>query len=288
VDPLESERLVHAGLFRDHDRICRFTDTSTGQMVRARGGICYNPYRKRWIAIMLEVGGTSALGEVWYLEADTMLGPWVHARKIVTHNNYSFYNVLQHPYFAGDGGRHIYFEGTYTYTFTHPLNTHPTPRYDYNQIMYKLDLEDPRLYLPVPIYRYEEDGEKKWGDHAAIPETVSGRERVFFAPDRPRAGTVPIYQTRDSKTGATVLTRVDYDLLSADRLPSVFYAIPPEAGHTEPQTAPLYEYTHVESGERLYTVRPPKDITRYYMSTEPICLVWKSPIDFDPFAIGIK
>jgi hypothetical protein len=26
-------------------------------------------------------------------------------------------------------------------------NKHPTPRYDYNQIMYRLDLSDPRVKL---------------------------------------------------------------------------------------------------------------------------------------------
>ncbi|MEI7633355.1 MAG: hypothetical protein WCK47_03640 [bacterium] len=286
VDPSEADRLVTAGLLKDSERLSRFTDTTTGRMIHARGMIAYNPYRKRWIAILLELGGTSALGEVWYLEADTPLGPWVHARKIVTHSNYSFYNVIQHPYFAKDGGRYIYFEGTYTYTFTHPLNTHPTPRYDYNQIMYKLDLEDPRLCLPVAIYRYEDAGRTMYRDHAAIPGAVTKRERVFFAPDRPRAGTVAIHEDIDRKTGATVLTRVDYDLITGERLHAAFYGIPPEAGNSPPQTAPILEYIHTITGVRLYSIQPPKDITRYYMSPEPVCLVWKSPIEFDPFALG--
>lgn len=41
------------------------------------------------------------------------------------------------------GGRFVYFEGTYTNTFT--SNREKTPRYDYNQIMYRLDLADNRL-----------------------------------------------------------------------------------------------------------------------------------------------
>ena len=40
----------------------------------------------------------------------------------------------------------IFFEGTYTHTFSG--NAQMTPRYDYNQIMYKLDLSDPRLAAP--------------------------------------------------------------------------------------------------------------------------------------------
>ena len=49
--------------------------------------------------------------------------------------------------FDKDGGRVIFFEGTYTNMFSG--NDDQTPRYNYNQIMYKLDLSDPRLRLPL-------------------------------------------------------------------------------------------------------------------------------------------
>jgi hypothetical protein len=58
--------------------------------------------------------------------------------------------------FDKEGGRAIYFEGTYASTFSG--NTHPTPRYDYNQIMYKLDLADPRLGLPERCKPHGERG----------------------------------------------------------------------------------------------------------------------------------
>ena len=45
-----------------------------------------------------------------------------------------------------EGGRVIYLEGSYVNTFSG--NPHPTPYYEYNQIMYRLDLSDPRLRLP--------------------------------------------------------------------------------------------------------------------------------------------
>ena len=63
-------------------------------------------------------GSSSFLGEVWFAEADTPLGPWVYARKIVTHEKYSFYNPKQHPMFDKENGRIIYFEGTYTTMFS--------------------------------------------------------------------------------------------------------------------------------------------------------------------------
>jgi hypothetical protein len=39
----------------------------------------------------------------------------------------------------------IYFEGTYNELISGAKQA--TPRYDYNQIMYRLDLDDPRLKL---------------------------------------------------------------------------------------------------------------------------------------------
>jgi len=60
---------------------------------------------------------------------------------------YNFYNVVHHPFFDKDGGRVIYFEGTYTTAFID--GARPTPLYDYNQVMYKLSLDDPRLRLPA-------------------------------------------------------------------------------------------------------------------------------------------
>jgi hypothetical protein len=106
--------------------------------------VFWNDYRKKWILVGHQIyGKASFLGEVWYAEANNPAGPWSKAVQIATHPNYSFYNVRQHPFFDQKGGQVIYFEGTYTTLFSG--NTSPTPRYDYNQIMYRLDLADPRL-----------------------------------------------------------------------------------------------------------------------------------------------
>ena len=74
-------------------------------------------------------------------------GPWKLATKIITHDQYSFYNPVHHAFLDQDGGRLIYFEGTYVNTFSG--NKDATPRYNYNQIMYRLDLDDPRLKFPT-------------------------------------------------------------------------------------------------------------------------------------------
>ena len=108
------------------------------------GSVCWNTYRQRWVLIAVQHGGKqSFLGEVWYSEAAAPTGPFTHAVKILTHDRYSFYNPAQHPFFDEDGGRRIYFEGTYSFTFSGRKDR--TPHYDYNQILYRLDLSDPRL-----------------------------------------------------------------------------------------------------------------------------------------------
>ena len=141
-----TKTLVEQGKLTAEESAFLLHDRETGKMLQAHGGSLYwNEYRRRWVMIVLETWGKTLLGEIWYAEADTPLGPWSNAVKIVTHDNYSFYNPKQHPMFDQDGGRLIYFEGTYTHTFTN--NPDQTPRYDYNQIMYRLDLSDKRLEL---------------------------------------------------------------------------------------------------------------------------------------------
>src|SRR5690606_25196675 len=94
-------------------------DAESGEAVTLHGGsVAWNEYRGKWTMIAVQQGGTSFLGEVWYSEADHPHGPWPWARKVVTHDDYTFYNPKQHPYFAQEDGRIIYFEGTFADTFS--------------------------------------------------------------------------------------------------------------------------------------------------------------------------
>jgi hypothetical protein len=129
------------GAKRKRNRITS-KDVETGKEVQLRrGSVFWNAFRKRWIMI-----AWVSAGEIWYSEARDSLGPWPHAIKIVTHHDYNFYNPTQHPFFDQEGGRIIYFEATYTASFSRAKSK--TPRYDYNQIMYRLALNDPRLKFP--------------------------------------------------------------------------------------------------------------------------------------------
>jgi hypothetical protein len=108
------------------------------------GSIAWNSSRKRWVTVFVEAyGKPSFLGELWYAEADSPLGPWGKAVKILSHDNYTFYNPRLHADFTPPDSPILIFEGTYSMTFAD--RPPPTPRYDYNQILYRLDLDDPRL-----------------------------------------------------------------------------------------------------------------------------------------------
>ncbi len=110
------------------------------RVVLHSGSVRWNAYRRRWVLVAGQVGGKpSLLGEVWYAEAAHPTGPFARAVKVVTHDRQSFYNVCQHAFLDRAGGRLIHFEGTYTNDFSG--NPEKTPRYNYNQVLYRLDLD---------------------------------------------------------------------------------------------------------------------------------------------------
>jgi len=105
-----------------------------------RGAIAWNSYRNKWVTVFTQYGGNSSyLGELWYAEADAPTGPWANAIKVVTHNKYTVYNPQLHPEFTPEGSPILLFEATYTHTFS--ATKDPTPRHDYNQVLYRLDLD---------------------------------------------------------------------------------------------------------------------------------------------------
>lgn len=143
IQPKQIESLIKSGALKVEEVPFRPVDEE-GKLVTITGGSFYwNEYRKKYVMIGLEVGGTSVLGEIWYAEAPKLEGPWKRAVKIASHEKMDLYNPKQHPYFDQEGGKIIYFEGTYTASFAG--NTNKTPRYEYNQVMYRLDLSEPRL-----------------------------------------------------------------------------------------------------------------------------------------------
>jgi hypothetical protein len=108
------------------------------------GSIAWSTHRERWVTIFMEQRGKpSSFGELWYAEAGLPTGPWGKAVKVLTHENYTFYNPRIHTELTPSGSPILLFEGTYTHEFADRPS--PTPRYDYNQVLYRLDLDDPAL-----------------------------------------------------------------------------------------------------------------------------------------------
>ncbi|MFV1966888.1 MAG: hypothetical protein ACC628_15795 [Pirellulaceae bacterium] len=249
-------------------------DVTTGKPILNHGGSVYwNASRGRWVNIALETFGTSVLGEIWFAEADSLLGPWSYARKIVTHDKYSFYNPKQHPMFDKFNGRVIFFEGTYTAMFSG--NEERTPRYNYNQIMYQLDLSDPRLALPVPVYRCSgPQGQvglatrksQRWRD---------GSARVaFYALDRPIQGSVAVRAASgdEDQTGGLQLFTFP-DGAAPDCL---FYALPVDGEDPPATSAPLYEFVDPQ-GRREYSTNRDGPFEGFQLQEQPICRVWEDP-----------
>jgi hypothetical protein len=259
-----------------------FYDVESGKAITPHGGSVYfNAHRRKWISIFLQAGGESSyLGEVWYAEADTPIGPWAYARKVVTHNKYSFYNPKQHPYFDQDGGRTIYFEGTYSWTFS-GSEERATPRYDYNQIMYRLNLDDPRLILPAPVYQVrDEQGGRDYLMGSAVAQTGKWdaiESVAFYAvePDRADKQLIPVYVEAIS-TGRESVRRLTTEPQTSAK--PLFYALPPsETKGTNPCMTPLYEYRHAGSGQFLYSTEPQLRDKDWGRVEKPFCRVVKAP-----------
>lgn len=326
VSQKQMDQLVDTGLMKNEERWYSIQDIDSGKPVFSyQGSIYWNPFRKRWICINVQIGGDTQVGEVWYLEGDTPQGPWVYARKIITHNwpgqAYSFYIPAQLPEFDKNGGRTIYIKGTFSAFFGDVKEA--APRHDYNIMVYKLELDDPRLFLPVPVYH---DAAKTgtYGTRKDFDGANRALDLVWFAPDRPAPGTAPIYQIED-RNGIRLTTKAETYSKTA------FYALPvadqttasqaPGGGATGDSIGSATQQQSLNGGNVTNTVRPSapdkgKEIAsvpvtaiqtvalyqfvhangkRTYSTNaslhldgftrlpEPICRVWPSPILFNPF-----
>lgn len=270
LEPKDERKFVESGVLEPHEVLTHLRDAQTGQPVFPHAGSLYwNRYRQRWVWIVCQIMGTSMLGETWYAEGDTPLGPWVYARKIVTHDRYSFYNPKQHPMFAKENGRVVFFEGTYTHTFSG--SSVQTPRYDYNQIMYRLDLADPRLVLPVPVYDTGDamrPGQLVTRDR--LPPDGKPRRIAFFAPDRPAPGLIAVF----CGGGNLPTTR---PAEADDGEAAAFYALPAEGGSTPPpDTVLLWSWVN-ERGDCVLTTDADRTIENRRRIDRPLCRVWVSP-----------
>jgi hypothetical protein len=228
TDPVgytRQQELIAAGEIQQGEGWLHLTDIETLEPIEPRtGSVFWNEYRQRWVMI-----AEGNIGEVWYAEADTPVGPWVFAVKIVNHDRYTFYNVTHHPFFDQEEGRLIYFDGTYTNSFSG--NPDKTPRYNYNQIMYRLSLDDERLFLPAPVYRVNgPEGKPEYllrEGVVAHEEWDHVEEASFFAvpPDRKREGLIPVFPAMEDGVFAL---RLNPPAMPGKPDGPLFYALPAE------------------------------------------------------------
>jgi hypothetical protein len=278
------QKLIQNNELSKDEGLIHLQDADTGKQVTAHGGSVYfNEYRQRWIAIILESFGSSLLGEIWYAEADTPLGPWVYARKVATHEKYSFYNPKQHPMFDKNGGRTIFFEGTYTNMFSG--NPDQTPRYNYNQIMYRLDLDDSRLVLPVAVYNrtvYERTaGAAEGSRRYTTGNGLSPKDRRgpigWFALDRESGESVPVFASQSAEENDALVIGSSAERPGDSEQP-LFHALPVDMPDPPETTVPLYEFVSDDSKRRTYSTQKRLDVLGYRRLEKPVCLVWPSPM----------
>ncbi|MFN0134884.1 MAG: hypothetical protein ACKVS9_02075 [Phycisphaerae bacterium] len=232
----ELAKHISAGLLAADESIIQTRDIDTGKPILLHYGSCYwNAWRQRWIIIAVQSMGTSFLGEVWYLEGDSPLGPWVYARKVVTHDKYSFYNPRHHVEFDRDDGRTIYFEGTYATTFSGACQ--PTPYYDYNQIMYRLSLTDDRMLMPIAYYDMAAGATRRFIDVRGARELgLLAADVRFFAYPRAAVGTIGLFRLDDAS--AEFDTGWTADAPSPDDNP-LLYALAPQPTPQRDDLLPL-------------------------------------------------
>jgi hypothetical protein len=121
-------------------------DAATGKPVRVQAAsIRWSEFRKRWIMIAVQKPDYRdyPAGEVWYAESGAAVGPWAVAVKVAGHAGNRFLGPCHHSFFDQENGRVIFFEGTFSRGESQ--GTELTPRYEQNQLMYRLDLSDRRL-----------------------------------------------------------------------------------------------------------------------------------------------
>jgi hypothetical protein len=253
--PEQRDQLKRRGTLKHEETARPLVDFSHGKPFDAGlGSVFWNLWRQRWIDIF-----SGSPGEIWFAEADTPLGPWGYAVKVAEHGDYNFYNPTQHPFFDQDGGRLVYFEGTYTDSFSGAKVK--TPRYDYNQIMYRLTLSDPRLSIPLPVYQIGNGKTARLAMRESVARDnawASVRSAPFFAVPPSRAGEnfVPVYQAKEGSLGLTPAAEDGKPLFQGYRA----------AGEGRVPLVPRRE----ADGAMSYVAEPDS-------KEKPLCYVWRNP-----------
>lgn len=263
--PTELEPMKKAGIMQtDILHEAEFKDREGKVVLLAAGQLekNWNNFRKRWVATIQQKFGSSFLGESWIAEADTPMGPWNFATKIISHDKYTFYNLQQHPFWDREGGRLIYIHGTYTNFFTNEI---ATPRHDYNQVLYRLDLADKRLRMPVAVYDLSDNGKT----------TNFALKGDLHADQKPLAAAFYAMESRGEGTIGLAWNAPECDanrrLVPSSGEPAAFFVLPSSVAGTDANEK-LYEHKNAAGH---YTYSNKAQLAGYHLEGE-VGQVWKS------------
>jgi hypothetical protein len=265
--------LASAGLGADQSLDDHVTDPVTGAHIASLSTAgTWNARRGRFVRILEQSGGTSsAAGEIWYLEGDTPMGPWVYARQILTHTAYGLLSPWVHWDLGQTDDRFVLFEGTYSKRLE-AQEAPIVPRYDSNQMMYRLDVDDARLAVPLPVYDLGGAVPGDFVSKARLPATAAAGPPTFFAPDRAMDGTVPVAWSGPS-CGPRALV-----VGESPPTPPLFFAAPPGGTGRPPITLPLYDYA-TSDGHHAYSIDATvASLAGYTRAAQPVAYVWPSPM----------
>jgi hypothetical protein len=114
--------------------------------------------------------------------------------------------------------------------------------------MYRLDLSDPRLALPVPVYGSPEH----LATLSGLKEKPDPRKVAFFALDRPAQGTVAIPGSGQA----------------------AFHILPADLKDPPATTVPLFEFVHANGKQRAYSTDADWSKAGFKRSEKPVGRVW--------------
>lgn len=147
LSPSVAKQLYDLHILSDND-IQHWTmkDIQTGKIVWPHAGsITWNKFLNQFIMVYVQIWGEpSLLGEIYFAMSPSLVGSWIQTIKIATHIKQDFYNPRILHEFMSQDQKIIYYLGTYVATFSGNL---PTPYYDYNNQVHRLDLSDKRIQL---------------------------------------------------------------------------------------------------------------------------------------------
>src|SRR5262249_53145374 len=151
---------------------------------------------------------------------------------------------------------------------------------DYNQVMYRLDLSDRRLALPVAIYEIPSgDGTLRLATRAGRPETGEDPPRriAFFAPDRPGLAGVPVFEESDPHGGHVLRVGAGRTTTDDRSQAPLFYMLPDDSGAPDERTVRLYEHRDETAGKLSYSVDLPGRRSRAAGQARVMGRVWPNP-----------